>query len=247
MTSGAGEGTALTVALVVGGFLILFTWVLGRPFVSGDYLAESDLYEYYLPIFLSPITTWSSYEFAGLPAFADPGDSAPYPLHFLFARLVGSWTAFAISAFVVAAVGTYAYIYCITRSIGAATFAGIAFGLSEALMERLPHMATLHVFIWLPLIVLSLDRLRATRDLRWVAGGAIAVGCSILAGHPQPTIMIAYVCGLYALVGGLAERAPRRYYISVVVLFGLGGTNIRILDSRHQPTALMDSLIPFIH
>src|SRR5687767_3896529 len=83
--------------VVVVGFSVLFGWVYGRALFSDVYLIESDLYEYFLPIFLSPITQWSGFEFSGLPAFADPGDNVRYPLHFFFARIVGSWAGFITS------------------------------------------------------------------------------------------------------------------------------------------------------
>jgi hypothetical protein len=210
---------------------LLFGWLYLSPIVHGQFLAESDLYEYYLPIFLAPITTWSHFEFGGLPAFADPGDFVAYPPHFLFARIIGSWTALSVSAFVLAASFTYAYVYGLTRSISAAAFAGLAFGLSEAMMERLPHSGTLHAAAWLPLIVLSIDRLRAPSWRRWLAAGGIGAACCFLAGHPQPAIYI-YVCTLlYVLTSGWIARADRSFYIRVASMFALGAllTSIKSL------------------
>ena len=78
------------------------------PIITRRLFSESDLFDYFLPIFLAPITTWSSWEFSGLPAFADPGDFVWYPPHFFFARVAGSWNGFVISAFVLAAAFSYA-------------------------------------------------------------------------------------------------------------------------------------------
>src|SRR5258705_9572851 len=143
---------AIHALLVFAGYWLWFAWLFSGPLLRNAYTAESDLYEYYLPIFLAPITTWSSFEFSGLPAFADPGDFVWYPLHFLFARIIGSWTGLIVSAFVLAASFTYAYVYRITRSKTAAAFARLAYGLSEALVERVPHLGTLHRLVSLPLI-----------------------------------------------------------------------------------------------
>jgi len=209
--------------LVVAGFTAVFGWMYLRPVLDGSYLIESDLYEYYLPIFLSPITTWSRFEFGGLPAFADPGDFSAYPPHFLFAHLFRSWTALSVSAFVLAASFTYAYVRHITGSRRAAAFAGLAYGLSEALMERLPHSNIMHAAVWLPLLVLAIDHLRSGDSRRWLAVGALGVGCCLLAGHPQPAIYIYYCSGLYALVAGVVTKAPLRYYGRVAAMFALGG------------------------
>ena len=208
--------------LVVTAFSALFGWLYARPVIEGSFLTESDLYEYFLPVFLSPSTIWSSYEFGGMPAFADPQDTVFYPIHFLFARLVGSWTAFVVSAFVMASSFMYAYVYSLTHSRVAAAFAGLTFGLSEAMLERLAHMTTLHAIAWLPLILLAIDRLRGPRPTRWVAIGAVAIGCCILGGHPQIVLYFMYACGLYALVGGIVERTGWTYYARLAAALALG-------------------------
>lgn len=210
-------------AAVVGAYTLLFTWVWARPLVENGYLAGTDLFDYYLPIFFSPITFWSTYELSGLPAFADSQNAYFYPPNLLFARLLPSWTAYIVSAYVLAASFTYAYVYNRTRSVVAAACAGLAYGLSESMMERVDHLTIVHTTAWLPLLVLALDRLRGGWHSGWVAAGAFAVGSSFLAGHTQPAIYIVYVCALYALVGGVYARAGVKYYAAVFVLFALGG------------------------
>ena len=220
--SSVTPASILHAALVVAGFTLLFGWLYGRPIIEGSFLAESDLYEYYLPIFLSPITVWSSYEFGGMPAFADPQDTAFYPIHFLFARIVGSWTAFVVSAFVIASCFMYAYVYSLTRSHMAAAFAGLTFGLSETMLERVAHMTILHAIAWFPLMLLAIDRLRGPRPTLWVAIGAFAIGSCILGGHPQIVLYFMYTCGLYALAGGIVERAGWTYYALLAAALALG-------------------------
>ena len=217
--------------LVVAGFTLLFGWLYARPVIEGSFLAESDLYEYYLPVFLSPITIWSSYEFGGMPAFADPQDTAFYPIHFLFARIVGSWTAFVISAFVMAGCFMYAYVYSLTRSRMAAAFAGLTFGLSEAMVERIAHMTILHAIAWFPLMLLAIDRLRGPRPTPWVAIGAFAIGSCVLGGHPQVVLYFMYACGLYALAGGIVERAGWTYYarLAAALALGIGLTAVKAI------------------
>ena len=207
---------------VVATFTVLFTWVYARPILSGSYLAESDIYEYFLPDFLAPATIWSGFEFGGTPTFADPGDSKPYPLHAFF-RLFGAWNGFIVAAFVIAASGTYAYVYAATRSKTAAAFAGLAFGLSEAMMERIAHVTTIQTLAWLPLILLSIDRLRGPHARRWLVIGALSVGTALLAGNPQALLYVLYAAGAYAITGGLAERAGYRYWLSGVAMVVLGG------------------------
>ena len=204
-------------------FAALFVWLFARFFLRPLYIAESDLYENGLPIFLSPIWKWSSFEFAGLPVFADPANFDFYPPNVLFGHLLHSWTAVVMSGPLLAACFTYAYVFTTTRSTTAAVYSALAYGLSEEMLERLRHINHVHAIAWLPLIVLSLDRVRGERPRRWMAIGAFAVGSCILAGHPQPAMYVMYCAGLYALVGMIAERAFRwRHLISTTALFAIG-------------------------
>ena len=166
-----------------------------------------------------------------MPAFADPQDTAFYPIHFIFARIVGSWTGFAIAAFVLASCFMYAYVYSLTRLRPAAAFAGLIFGLSETMMERFAHMTVLHAIAWLPLMLLAIDRLRGQRPNRWIAIGAFAIGCCILGGHPQVVLYLMYTCGLYALAGGIVERAGWIYYarIAAALALGIGLTAVKTI------------------
>lgn len=212
----------LSAVLALGVYIVLFVRIYWRTGFGDQLLAESDLYEYFLPVFLSPVTRWSSYEFAGLPAFADPGEAVQYPVQFVFAHLVGSWAGFVVAAYVLAAIFTYAYVYYLTGSAAAAFVSGLALGLSEAMIERLAHMGFLHGIAWLPLIVLAIDRLRESRRLGWLALGAVAMACCILAGHPQPAVYIGGVAALYAVTGGVAEREKAGYYLRALGVFVLG-------------------------
>jgi len=195
--------------LILLAFTALFTSLFARFFLRPLYLAESDLYENGLPIFLSPIWKWSSFEFNGLPVLADPANFNFYLPNVLFGELVKSWTAIVMSGPLLAACFTYAYVFTLTRSKAAAAFSALAYGLSEEMLERLRHINHVHVIAWLPLIALSLDRLRMSRrPWRWIAIGAIAVGSCILAGHPQPALYVMYCVGLYAVVGIVIDRDP---------------------------------------
>jgi hypothetical protein len=195
--------------LILLALTALFTWLFARFFLRPLYLAESDLYENGLPIFLSPIWKWSSFEFNGLPVLADPANFNFYLPNVVFGELVKSWTAVVMSGPLLAACFTYAYVFTLTRSKIAAAFSALAYGLSEEMLERLRHINHVHVIAWLPLVALSLDRLRISRrPWCWIAIGAFAIGSCILAGHPQPALYVMYCVGLYAVAGIAADRHP---------------------------------------
>jgi hypothetical protein len=208
--------------LPILGLAALFGWMFARFIVHGWYLADSDLYDYFLPLFLSPIRRWSSYEFSGLPAFADPGDFTYYPPNLILGEWAHSWTLVVMSAYVLAAWFTYAYVYSVTRSRIAALFAALAYSMSEAMLERMAHLGSIHAAAWVPLIALAADRVRGAHRERWIAIGGLAVASCVLSGHPQPAIYAMYALGAYALIGLLVERATWRHYAATAAMFLVG-------------------------
>src|SRR5690606_8552495 len=106
----------------------------------------------------------------------------------------------------------YAYVFSITRSRLAAVCAGLIYGLSEALIERVAHLGTVHTIAWFPLMVLAIDRLRGDTWARWIPLGALICASAFFGGNPQTFLYGGYAAALYGLVGGIAERAGWRYW-----------------------------------
>jgi hypothetical protein len=209
--------------VVLVGFSLLFTWVFARPLIQHTFPSSTDLFDYYLPAFLSPSLVWSSYEYGGTPVFADPEGAQYYPLRLFFSHVVHSWTAFLISGYVVAACALYAYVLEHTRSRSASLVAALAFALSEAMMERLPHPTIVHAIAWVPLILLAIDRVHQPgRRWLWAAIGALATANCLLAGHPQLPVYSAYACGGYAVWVGISQRYDRRAWLAIAVIAGSG-------------------------
>ena len=182
--------------------------MFAQPLTTGRVLAESDLYDSYLPLFRSPLLVWSSFEFGGVPAFADPENSAFYPVRFLFAQVFHWWNGFIVAAYILAGCFIYAYLFVRTRSRTAAALGGVAFVLSEAMLERVPHANIIHAIAWVPLILLAIDQMRTSRAWPWwTAVAGFAGACCLLAGHPQFALYSAYLCGAYAVTGLILERA----------------------------------------
>jgi hypothetical protein len=208
--------------LVLAGYSLVFCWVFGQPLSSGEYPAELDLYDWFLPIFLSKFALWSHEMFAGVPLFADTSDSQYYVVHFLFSHVLHWWTGYIIAAYVLAASFMYAYVFTVTRSRLAAVFAGTAYALSAPLIQRMAHINIAHASAWFPLLVLSVDRLLDGSSNRWIAIGAVAEASIFLSGHPQPILYAVSFALVYALVGALALGVSRDVSLKAGLLFGLG-------------------------
>jgi hypothetical protein len=209
--------------VIVLGFTLLFCWLFARLLFTDAYLAESDLYDWFLPLFLSPPALWSSTIFAGLPSFADTSDAAQYPIQFFFSHILRSWNGYAIAGYVLAASFTYAYVWRLTSSRAAGWIAGLAFSLSESMIERQAHINFVHAFAWLPLILLSIERVLGDGSLRWVSIGSVALACCFLSGHPQPLLYVGLVSLAYAVTGLVAGRSWRFAAGPLVLMFVLSG------------------------
>ena len=196
-------------------------WFWGRLIFDDGYLAHSDLYEYFLPVFLSPRTVWSVYEFAGFPAFADPQNTAWYPLH-LIARAIGSWSFYVVSAYVVASLGAYGYVYHVTRRRLVAVAAGLAWAWCEALGEKYSHLSMLHAYAWLPVLLLCLERLAVRPGAVGIVFASLVIATTILTGHPQAVLYCLYITLAYGLLLGLAEKRTKFFFLALALSFVLG-------------------------
>lgn len=211
------------ILLVCAGIGALQVWFWLQVLLDPGYLAHSDLYEQFLPNFLSPLTWWSSSEFAGLPVFADPQGAIWYPFHWLFAQAGHAWSAYLVSAYVVGGIGAALYAWRISGSYAAALVAGLAWPWSEAMADLFPHLAMVHGFAWLPWILFGLEQVVATGSRRWVGVTAMAFACLALSGHPQVSIYCGYLVGFYALVLWKQESGRAHILGLLAGLFALGG------------------------
>ena len=59
------------------------------------------------------------------------------------------------------------------------------------------HLSNLCALVWIPLILLAVEKLLAQPRLRWLLVGTAAVSLQVLAGHPQYVFYTALAVGLY--------------------------------------------------
>jgi len=252
--------------IVLVGYSILFGWVFGHPLREGTYMSEGDLYDWFLPIFLSKFSLWSHEMFGGVPLFADTSDSQYYAVHFLFSHVLHWWTGYIAAAYVIASSCMYAYVFHRTRSKLAAALAGTAYGLSGPLVQRMAHINIAHGAAWFPLFILAIDEVLHTGSRRWIAIGAFAEANIFLSGHPQPILYASTWWFVYALVGAIAMRVPATRYAHAAAMFVLGVlltaikalpfleastfmarqnvTYDRFIDPAQQPLSMLGMLFP---
>jgi hypothetical protein len=132
---------------------------------------------------------WNPHIYGGAPYFAGFQSAMLYPPNWLHLIMpVGAAINWIVALHVFFA-GYFTYLWCRGRSIGraGAILAGVMFMFSgpyflHVYAGHLPHLC---VMVWIPLMVLSLDRLADSGDLRWCLPGIAATSLQVLSGHPQ--------------------------------------------------------------
>ena len=189
-------------------------WASGHVFISdGQYAA-----------FFAPLSTWSDAWIGGWPVGADTTSYVWYPIRVLMLWSHLGFNAFVVSAYVIAALGVYAYLRIVGIAVGGSMVGGVGFALSGFMAAHLGHTSMIHAAAWVPWIFASMEGCISRGQRRWALVGAVAVAMSCLAGHMQITFYGLLVSSIY-----LAWRLPacwrerkRREWVMAVIAIAIG-------------------------
>jgi hypothetical protein len=197
---------ALAIAAAFTVFFGLFFWpVLGRGLIFGD--AVDQLIEA-LPMYLGGHPFWQPLSMLGLPYSANPLAVTWYPLAAL-RFLPGSFDAYELSAYVVAACGAFGLARAVTRSTTGAVVAGFVYALSGFMIGHAGHIGLIHPAAWAPWVFWSLVVLRERGDARSVAFAGAAYAMLALSGQPQVLIYTLFAMGAYCVVAWSRQFTSR--------------------------------------
>ncbi len=163
------------------------------------------------------LSAWNPFDHGGYSVLADAQVPRYYPLHWLF---VGWGAAFGTGFWLIqlevllhhAIGGALVHLYLRSRGLGKlpALIGGLALISSTPLML---HKASLILWplVWVPLVLLAIDRVLARPDWRRGVQLGGAIGVIAVAGSPPGFFYAALVFGPYALfAGAMAMIAARR-------------------------------------
>ncbi len=217
---------------------LLFWWRLWAPdpadraaLPRGDFAGQY----YPLQLFASRQLTdghlpaWNPYLNAGQPGLADIQTGTFY-LPNLLLNLVLALTGRSLTVslltwqvvvhFALASLFTYLFVRYLARRAGArlpaARFAGAVAALSftyAGYLTTFPvqQLTILETAVWLPLVLLFVDRaFRRANPLFQLILAGLALGCALLAGHPQTAMYLVYATLAY----GLFRVASTKYQVS---------------------------------
>jgi len=218
--------------VVVIAFTLLYGAFFAPVLLTGRLLAPGDASNLSLPHLYCPRTPWSSLIYSGFPVMADPHNLMWYPPAMFFSLIPGAWNGFVLTAYVLASSFTYGYVYRLTGCRSAALVGGVIYGMSGFFMAHLGHTNMIHSCAWVPLLIWSLEELRERQCGLWVLAGAVAVGNSVLAGHPQYPLNGLCLGGCYVLARGWGAPSGWARYAARslgAVALGLGFAAVQLL------------------
>jgi len=153
-------------------------------------------------LFATQLSAWNPYVQLGQYSFANTQFQPFYPpallILGLFTNTLG-YNLFILIHYAFAGLFTYLFV----RNLGLGSWAcfvgGLTFMLSGFLSAHKGHQAMMSAAIWLPLMLLFVDRFAGNLRLREIASASLAWAMSILAGFPQVTVYAIVVVAAYTV------------------------------------------------
>lgn len=164
---------------------------------------------------------WNPYNFSGAPLLANFQSAVFYPFNFLYFLLpqIWVWSSLVMLQPFLALVFTFFYCRKIGISRIGSTFAAISFAFSSFMTVWLEYNTIGHVILWLPLILLSLEKLFEKKSAIWSLILVISICSSLFAGHIQIFVYLL----VFALLYSFARKKISLLLISLFVLsLGIG-------------------------
>lgn len=195
----------------------LFFWRFAAPdpqdrwaLADGDFTQQFGVFRnlVYSALAAGRFPLWADCLLSGYPLHADPQTQLFYPPAWVtYAALrLGGWghypiealTAEAIAHYLLTSLFLYAFLRGEVRRPAAALFGAVVFTYSGYLTGfPVLQTATIETLTWLPLALLCLRNLTATRRFAYLAGGALTLAVAFFGGHPQTFVYVAGVALAY--------------------------------------------------
>ncbi|MCL4418706.1 YfhO family protein [Patescibacteria group bacterium] len=154
------------------------------------------------------IPTWNPYNFAGTPLAANFQSAGFYPFNILFFALPFSvsWSILIFLQPFLAGIFLYYYLRNLKIEKTASLLGGVVFSFSGFFIAWMEWGTIIHTALWLPLILLSIDKIfsgtRTRQLLNWFLILALSMSFSFLAGHLQ-TFFYLFIFVLFYIFGKL--------------------------------------------
>jgi hypothetical protein len=191
-------------------FFVLF---FPQAVFGGKFLIAGDAFFYSYPlrsvawemIRSGQLPLWTPHVLSGYPLLAMAQLAFGYPLTWGYLFLPAHWAEqiYVLAPFLLSPVFTYAYARELGRSPLAALLAGLSFGYGGMMCSGISNSGMLtNSMLWLPLVLLFLDRARADGRGRFatcLVAATAAYSMAVLNGHGQSFVYVGTLVVAYGL------------------------------------------------
>jgi hypothetical protein len=183
------------------------------------------------------IPLWNPYAFCGTPFVANLQSAVFYPPNLLFLLMpVGlGFTATVVLHCALAGIFMFGLLRTLGLARGASLVGAVAFMFNGALVAWAEYPALgLWVMVWLPLILLLLERAIARRSIVAAAGAGCAVGAQFLGGHYQYSAYVLLGFAIFVVWRVICSR-QRCFrvigYAALALALGVGIAAVQLLPA----------------
>ncbi len=206
----------VAVLMIIG---LFFTFFFGWILFGGQWLLGGDAFCYSYPLRTvawdmlrhGQLPLWTPYVLSGYPLLSMAQVAIGYPLTWGYLFLPGQWAEqlYVLAPFLLAPAFTYAYARELGRSRAAALLAGLSFGYGGMTTNLLGIIGMPNnSLIWLPLLLIAIERTRTRRFAPCLIGATGAYAMSVLNGHGQSLLYVGLVAVAYAAYMSLTLNVP---------------------------------------
>ncbi len=182
------------------------------------------------------IPFWNPYAFSGHPHLADFQTAVFYPLNLLglFVSQITFWHILRLTPTIFASFFTFAYLRNLKLNPIASFFGAMVFGFSPFMITWGEEVVmSPHSIVYLPMILLAIDRLQTRFNRFYFAILAFSVSLSIFAGYLQTTIYLLVLAFFYLLYRAISQKLAFKFYVRIIsgILLGTLISSIQLLPS----------------
>lgn len=194
-------------------FFALITLIFFSGQIFGSSYFWEDFVEYVYPVQTYAarefshfaIPHWNPYIFFGMPFIADLQVGFFYPLNRVLSMFVDQYGHLSVKAlelliilhFFIALVNMYFLAKYWKISTWGSALAAVSYSFSMIMVLHVIHPMMVYHFAWFPLVLFLFAKATDTRNIKLGIASGLVLGMTMLSGHPQATLYIAFLLGLY--------------------------------------------------
>lgn len=205
----------------LSGIVAFFILFFHPVFFGGKFFVINDAFVYSYPLRMAAWDAirhgawplWTPQLMSGYPLLSMAQVGVGYPLTWGYLFLPGHWAEqiYILAPYLL----TPAFIYAYTREVGrsrlASLLAGLTFGYGGLMVSAVANNGLLpNALMWLPLVLIALERARRRPFIPCLLGATSAYGMSVLSGVGQGFVYVGAVFIIYASFLVLAANSLSR-------------------------------------